>query len=796
MTLDSYKSIIFMTLLLLVICSLVGPMVAVRAQDDLDDRQQKRVLFLNSYHKGYKWSDDIAEGIQSVFEGQGPELVEGQSLELVEGQSVELQIEYMDTKWIFDEPYLQQLYEMYAYKFSDRQFDVLVSSDDNAFNFLVKYRDELFPGTPVVFCGVNFFDSSMLVGQRLFTGVNEDADLRGGLELALQLHPGTKQVVIVNDTTTTGVRLHGRLVRIIERYPDIEFTWLEDVTMGEVRETVSALPPDSLIFYTLFFRDKAGNFFEYDNSVALIAEKSAVPMYGVWDFSLGYGIVGGKLTSGYAQGEAAGEIALRILQGEHVQDIPIQMQSPSRYMFDYEQLERFGIELSDLPEDSIVINRTLSFYERYRTQILVVGGSIAFLTFVIVLLFVNVFRRRRAERELVDSNRELQTLSASLEQRVQARTAELAQRAVQLQAASEVARATTSMLEVDALLREVVGLVRERFDLYYVGLFIIDKARQFAVLRAGTGEAGRQMLAEGHQLKVGGDSMIGQCVARSEARIALDVGEEAVRFDNPCLPETHSELALPLRSRGQVVGAMTVQSIESAAFDEADIAVMQTVADHVAIAIDNARLFAETQAALQEAKETQKRYLGRAWAEYMQVAPISGYETSLEGVAPLGDAVMAEIKEAVARQSAIVLNAPVTAGDGDEGSRDDSALVVPITMRGGESIGALGLHDRDKTRQWTEEEIALTEAVAERLALAAESLRSLDETQRREARERLMREITDKMRRAADMDELMQTTIREMSAVLGASAAFVQLGSPPKSASDGNGKHGDAARAR
>jgi len=441
-----------------------------------------------------------------------------------------------------------------------------------------------------------------------------------------------------------------------------------------------------------------------------------------------------------------------------------------------------------------VINRTLSFYERYRTQIWVVGGGVVSLVVVIFFLVVNILGRREAERELLESNRELQTLSTSLEQRVQARTAELAQRAVQLQAASEVAHATTSVLNMDALLRRVVELVQERFDLYYAGLFITDEARRFAVLRAGTGEAGQQMLAQGHRLEVGGDSMIGQCVARSEARIALDVGEEAVRFDNPWLPKTRSELALPLRSRGQVLGAMSVQSVASAAFDEADIAVMQTMADQVAVAIDNARLFAEAQQALQEAEVTQRRYLGRAWAEYMQVAS-SGYETPLEGSSPLGDAVMPEVKEAVSRQRPVVLNVPAT-DDGGEGAGEDSALVVPVATRGGESIGALGLHDRDKTRKWTEEEIALVEAVAERLALAADSLRSLDETQRREARERLMREITDKMRRATDMDELMQTTIREMSAVLGASAAFVQLGAPSKPASDGNGNPGDGAPAR
>jgi nitrate/nitrite-specific signal transduction histidine kinase len=190
---------------------------------------------------------------------------------------------------------------------------------------------------------------------------------------------------------------------------------------------------------------------------------------------------------------------------------------------------------------------------------------------------------------------QLRELIETLEQRVIERTRQLASRAIQLETAADISRAATSVLDPNELLRQVVNLVRERFDLYYVGLFLLDEERKLAVLRAGTGEAGQQMIAQGHKLEVGGGSMIGQCVANAEAHIALDVGEEAVRFDNPLLPETRSEMALPLRSRGRSIGAMTVQSVKEAAFDEADITVMQTMADQVAVAIDNARLFEETQ---------------------------------------------------------------------------------------------------------------------------------------------------------------------------------------------------------
>lgn len=168
---------------------------------------------------------------------------------------------------------------------------------------------------------------------------------------------------------------------------------------------------------------------------------------------------------------------------------------------------------------------------------------------------------------------------------------EVQRRAIQLQTAAEVAQHATAILDIDALLAQTVELIRERFDLYYTGIFLVDESGQWAILRAGTGEAGRRMLETGHKLEVGGPSMIGWCVAHGEARIALDVGKEATRFDNPLLPETHSEMALPLVSRGRVIGAMTVQSTEPVAFSQEDVIVIQTMADQLANAIENARLY-------------------------------------------------------------------------------------------------------------------------------------------------------------------------------------------------------------
>lgn len=190
---------------------------------------------------------------------------------------------------------------------------------------------------------------------------------------------------------------------------------------------------------------------------------------------------------------------------------------------------------------------------------------------------------------------QLRELISGLEQRVAERTAELERRAVQLTTAADVSRAASSTLDTERLLSQTAELIADRFNLYYVGLFLVDGEGEWAILQAATGEAGRQMMAQGHRLMVGGVSMVGWCTANAQARVALDVGEEAVRFDNPLLPDTRSEMALPLISRGRVLGALDVQSTKEAAFDEADISVMQTMADQIANAIGNARLFEEAQ---------------------------------------------------------------------------------------------------------------------------------------------------------------------------------------------------------
>lgn len=376
-----------------------------------------------------------------------------------------------------------------------------------------------------------------------------------------------------------------------------------------------------------------------------------------------------------------------------------------------------------------------------------------------------LMRAQLNERELADSNRELALIRASLEGRVADRTRGL-------MTAAEVSRAIALRLDPNELFPYVVNLVRDRFELYYAGLFLVDEngewtgePARWAVLRAGTGEAGRQMLAQGHKLAIGGESMIGQCVARNEARIALDVGKEAMRFDNPLLPETRSEMALPLRAPDTVIGAMTVQSTREAAFDEADIAVLQTVADQMAVAIRNAQLFALLQDTLGRSQSVVRRYVQDSWDRFVTAGKgITGYRRAMGSAGPDADARLPLMADVVSQQ------APwLTAED-----EDGSFLAVPLTSSG-EVIGAVGLR-RPVGTHWSQDGIAVAQAVSQEVAQAVERMRLLEETRQNARRESVLRYATDRVRSQANLDAVLRVAVEELRRVMGASRVTIRLG--------------------
>lgn len=348
---------------------------------------KKRILILNSYHKGLSWTDNIVAGIESVLRG--------------EGKDIELYIEYMDTKRYYGERYFRKLYETYVEKYGDEQFDAVIASDNDAFDFIRRHHEEFFLSTPIVFCGVNNYKDSMIAGYDNFTGVVEETDVKSTVKIALKLHPRASQVVVVGDKTTTGIAMKHEVLDVVPSFRNkIKFVFMEDFELGELLSKVRDLPPDSIILLTVVNRDRKGNFFAYEESLDLIHQASKVPIYSFWEFYLGRGIVGGMLTSGVQQGKSAAEMVLRILKGEDVAKIPVLKKSPNMYMFDYRELERLGIGLSSLPAESTIMNKPDSFYARYKNFIMAASAIIFILALIIVTLLVNISMRKRYEGAL------------------------------------------------------------------------------------------------------------------------------------------------------------------------------------------------------------------------------------------------------------------------------------------------------------------------------------------------------------------------------------------------------------
>jgi GAF domain-containing protein len=357
---------------------------------------------------------------------------------------------------------------------------------------------------------------------------------------------------------------------------------------------------------------------------------------------------------------------------------------------------------------------------------------------------------KEKESTIQGFDRERQRLEFQLQQGTQ----DLEKRLVQIRTAAEITQAISKELDLDRLLPRVCELVKTRFDLYYVGVFLIYAGGDEAVLAAGTGEAGKAMLAEGHRLKIGGESMIGQATAFRQARIALDVGKDnplmtLVRFENPHLPKTRSELALPLVVQQNTLGALTIQSEVEAAFDQDDIVVLQGIADGLANAIENARLFRQVQDNLEEISRLHNQYLRRSW---MQVLASQGPQEGLYEAEP-------QITEG---------------GDADTDMptvRRPYTLDLPILLRE-QQIGSLTL---ESDHVFGEKELALIEAVINQAALALENARLLDETRQRADRETIAANISTQIWSSSDIDTILRTTLQELGVSLDAVQGSIEL---------------------
>jgi len=358
------------------------------------------IVYFNSYHQGYKWSDDEQKGIQDAFAKKDFK------------RPVHFFVEYMDTRRIVNEAYLKQLSQVYKEKYRGIPIDLIISSDDWAFNFLNEYRKDIFPDIPYVFCGVNYFDPNQIKDHHQITGVNEAAGIKETLALIFTLHPQTEKVLIINDQTITGFKVRGPLLRETALMGDrAQFEFTDNLTVPEILEKVNHLNERSVILFTFLFRDASQQFYENSEVISRLKAVSRVPIYGAWDFNLGLGIVGGMLTSGYYQGQKAAEMAIHILSGADIDQMPVVMESPNRYFFDYSLLEQYGIPMSKLPEDSIIINAPKTIIDFYqKNQLIVLTTAIIFLLTIEFILMFFGFKIRKANRKLALSEKKYRSV--------------------------------------------------------------------------------------------------------------------------------------------------------------------------------------------------------------------------------------------------------------------------------------------------------------------------------------------------------------------------------------------------
>ncbi|NMC85781.1 MAG: GAF domain-containing protein [Anaerolineaceae bacterium] len=342
--------------------------------------------------------------------------------------------------------------------------------------------------------------------------------------------------------------------------------------------------------------------------------------------------------------------------------------------------------------------------------------------------------------EINSLNRSLREEKDTLTQKMDEQTSILERRVTQLKTAAEITKSISSIVDPQLLIRQVSDAVRERFALYYVGVFLIDPMKEFAVLQYGTGEAGRKMMANRHRLAVGGYSMIGWTTHTRKARIALDIGAEAVHFDNPLLPETRSELALPIATTANIYGAMTIQSEKQGAFDENDILVLQSIADNLAIALENNSSFEKTQKTLEEIRVLNKAFVQQAWGEALAVH---------------GD-----------------LEAEFENSQLESGAGSTRSVQVPLYLRD-EVIGQIDLEVVGDTLD--AQQMEFLESISSQTSSALENARLIDESQRTASRQQKLNELSEQFSRALTIEDILKTAVQEFGHLPSVSEATISL---------------------
>lgn len=414
-----------------------------------------------------------------------------------------------------------------------------------------------------------------------------------------------------------------------------------------------------------------------------------------------------------------------------------------------------------LPPLTVMANSGIANQWFVAISVYLLASSLSLISLVRV---IQGMERGLSEQETLTKQLEMER--ANLEVRVEEHSSDLQKRVNQFEIASQIAKEIAGTTNLETLFSTAVDLIRERFGFYHVGVFLKDAEGQFAVLKAATGEAGQAMLRRNHRLKIGETGIVGYVVSTGEPRIAMNVFSDETHYRNPILPDTRSEMALPLKLGDQIIGALDLQSKAENAFTHDDVRILQTISDQLAIAFEKVRLVEELQANLQELERSTRSTMQSNWRTYLKNARRSYQyrfrDSQLENKAPATEHSL----------QAMTTGKPIIKMQEGEGQKTKTVLAVPIRVRN----FTLGVVDiQFEGAAISPELISMIENTVDRLAVSLENARLLEEIQFRAERERLVGEITSKVRAASDVDNILRIAAQEIGKSLGVSEVMVQL---------------------
>ncbi|MDC7218943.1 MAG: ATP-binding protein [Spirochaetales bacterium] len=345
------------------------------------------VLILHSYHEGFAWTDDINEAIRARF--------------ALEEEEFDLHVEYMDTKRVSPDEITLRLKDLLDAKYQNIEPELIICSDNNAFTFLRQYRDELFGPVPLIFCGVNDYSPYMLAGFPYVTGVVEEIDCTGTIDLITTLQPDVTHIAAISDWAVTGELHEKAFLDAGEEYAgDVELVSLARLSRIELEGELKKLPPRSALILLSYYDDGSDVRLSHVEAVELIKGYSDLPLYSLWDWKIGSGIAGGMVISGTNQGRIVANMALQVLWGTPITSIPVMTEDTNLPLFDYEGLREINGAKDRIPKESLVINQPYSFYEDHKGLVWFYLGILGILVFLIVTLLIDIHQRRKLSSDL------------------------------------------------------------------------------------------------------------------------------------------------------------------------------------------------------------------------------------------------------------------------------------------------------------------------------------------------------------------------------------------------------------